>query len=95
LGQAKYYHTLFTSATPQNVDECVNAIEGRLTVEMKQELVADFLEEEVHRSLMQMGPIKALDRMAFITKIGPRWIRRYVVQFYIFLMSLRWTRKLM
>jgi hypothetical protein len=42
------------------VDECVNAIEGRLTVEMKQQLVTKFLEEEVHRSLMQMGPIKAL-----------------------------------
>jgi hypothetical protein len=52
LGQAKYYQTIFTLATPQNVDEYVNAVEGRLTVEMKQQLVADFLEEEVHRSLM-------------------------------------------
>jgi hypothetical protein len=41
------------------VNECVSTVKGKLTEEMKQQLVAEFSVEDVHGALMQMGPTKA------------------------------------
>jgi exonuclease III len=55
----EYFKFLFTSSNAHDTSECTDAIEGRLTESMKAGLTAIYTEDEIHRALMQMAPVKA------------------------------------
>jgi hypothetical protein len=54
---ANYYHHLFTSASPQGIEYCTNAIGGKVPLELCTHLVIDFA-EELHNAMFQMAPDK-------------------------------------
>ena len=53
------FQDIFTSSRPFNIDECTDAIKGKLTHSMKERLMATYTKKEVHGALMQMAPLKA------------------------------------
>jgi hypothetical protein len=46
-----YFQDIFTSSIPQNIDDCIGAINGRLTHSMKERLIATYTKEEVDGAL--------------------------------------------
>ena len=54
-----YYKSLFTSIKPHNIEECMGAVDRKLTPNMVSKLVEAFTMEEVAVVVKQMGPLKA------------------------------------
>jgi hypothetical protein len=71
------------------MDGCLGALENKVTLLMNQKLLVEFIVEEISEALQQMAPLKepcsdGFQRV-FTSKIGLLSTRRYVQQFYIFL----------
>lgn len=64
----QYYLNLFTSATPQNLEEALAAVPEVITDEMNSTLTAEYVREEVDEALKHMKPLKAfgLDGLPFL-----------------------------
>jgi hypothetical protein len=54
-----YFQTLFTSYNPTAIEECTMGIERKISREMNEKLLADFLVMELKAALDQMDPLKA------------------------------------
>ena len=74
-----YYSKLLTSARSHNVEVCMSAMEGKVTMEMNACLMAAFTTSKVKQELDQMAPFKAPGPDGFIvefyqqnwTTVGP------------------------
>lgn len=73
----EYYSKLFTSISPIDFSEILDAIQTKVTLEMNGHLVKEFLPQEIHHALKQMYPFKVPgpDGMLlfFISIFGLRW----------------------
>ena len=54
-----YFDNLFCASSCDQMEECIDVIPSKVTLEMQQMLSSDFTVEEVEVALFQMGPIKA------------------------------------
>jgi len=54
-----YYTELFTAGTELDMDDCVDALDRNVTMEMNQKLLAEFTIEEIYFAMNQMHPMKA------------------------------------
>lgn len=54
-----YYQSLFSSSNPTRVDECLEALEEKVTQDMNAQLVATFTQEEICVAISQMSPYKS------------------------------------
>jgi len=54
-----YFDNLFCAGTCDQMEECLNAIPRKVTLEMHDTLSSEFSAEEVKVALFQMGPTKA------------------------------------
>jgi hypothetical protein len=54
-----FYDNLFTSARPNNMENCTDAIRSKVSDVMNCNLMAEFTNEEVKQALYQMAPTKA------------------------------------
>lgn len=54
-----YYEHLFSSEPYDSVDAVVNAIPGKVTSEMNDDLCKPYTDKEIETALFQMGPTKA------------------------------------
>ncbi|XP_042958141.1 uncharacterized protein LOC122293703 [Carya illinoinensis] len=52
-----YFSTLFSTSCPTGFDECLHAMESKLTVDMKSWLSKPFTREEVRGAVFQMNPL--------------------------------------
>ena len=59
LAFVDYFKDIFTSSQPYNIDDCTDAIKGRLTSSLKVGFTTTYTEEELYSALMQMAPLKA------------------------------------
>uniref|UniRef100_A0A2N9EX83 Reverse transcriptase domain-containing protein n=1 Tax=Fagus sylvatica TaxID=28930 RepID=A0A2N9EX83_FAGSY len=55
----EYYKDLFTTSQPGNFDEILSGVDRMITIDMNQQLDAEFTAAEVEHALNQMGPLKA------------------------------------
>jgi hypothetical protein len=54
-----FYQDLYTSEGSNDVDSILDLVEGLVTSEMNQSLIAAFSDKEIEEALFQMGPTKA------------------------------------
>jgi hypothetical protein len=54
-----YFSNLFTAGQIEDLDRCLQPLEGRIDDGMNEALNKNFSAEEVHTALFQMGPLKA------------------------------------
>ena len=59
----QYFNDIFSSSPCTRVDECLETIPQKLTLDMQQFLSSEFNANEIKAALFQMGPTKALDQM--------------------------------
>ena len=59
----QYFNDIFSSSPCTRVDECLETVPQKLTLDMQQFLSSEFNEDEIKADLFQMGPIKTLDQM--------------------------------
>ena len=55
-----FFHTLFHAVASDQMEECLNVVHTRVTVDMKVVLSSELTADEVRMALFQMGPTKAL-----------------------------------
>ena len=55
----EYFENIFRSGTCQRMEECLNAVQQKVTFDMQEALSREYSVEEVKAALFQMGPIKA------------------------------------
>ena len=55
----KYFKSIFSLRTCQRLEECLNAVQQKVTTDMRDILSRDYSVEEVQVALFQMGPTKA------------------------------------
>ena len=55
----KYFKSIFSSRTCQRLEECLNAVQQKVTTDMRDILSRDYSVEEVQVALFQKGPTKA------------------------------------
>lgn len=53
-----YFETIFYSGTCERMEECLNTVPQRMTIDMKEELSRSYSVEEVKAAIFQMGPTK-------------------------------------
>ena len=66
-----YFNNMFSTGSCNRIEECLEAVQQKVTIEMQQTLSRDFSANEVKAAMFQMRPTKApgLDgRMPFFTK---------------------------
>ena len=56
----EYYNTLFSTSNPTSLNEAVANVPKVVTVDMNNNLIRDFRDEEVEQAIKQMAPSKAL-----------------------------------
>ena len=56
----QYFNDLFLSGPCTRIDECLEAVPQKVTIDMQQALSCDFTVDEIEAALFQMGPTKAL-----------------------------------
>lgn len=61
----KYYHKLFTSEVSRGLEECLDAMPRRFTIEMNEQLIKEFTTVEISSALNQMAPLKTLGPNGF------------------------------
>ena len=54
-----YFDNLFQAGTKDQMEECLNAVQSKVTDDMQEFLSSEFTAEEVKVALFQMGPTKA------------------------------------
>lgn len=54
-----YFQNLFTSSSPNGIEEFKAGLEGRVFEAMNEELIKDFMKEEFCATLTQMAPLKS------------------------------------
>ena len=54
-----YFDNLFQARTEDQMEECLNAVQSKVTDDMQEFLCSEFTAEEVKVALFQMGPTKA------------------------------------
>lgn len=54
-----YYKNLIKSDIPEEMTACLHGLEGKVSIEMNQGLLAEFTMGEIHAALQQMAPLKA------------------------------------
>ncbi|KAK9984458.1 hypothetical protein SO802_033983 [Lithocarpus litseifolius] len=54
-----YFHELFTSANPSDMNNVLNSVDRVVTPETNQSVLQNYTVEEVHRALFQMHPSKS------------------------------------
>ena len=54
-----YFEKLFTTGTCERLEECLDTVSPKLTLDMQQVLGSNFSVEEVKNVLFQMAPTKA------------------------------------
>ena len=57
--QKKYFHDLFTSENPTDMESVLDVVEKRFTMEMNNSLLQSYTAEEVRQALFQMNPSKS------------------------------------
>ena len=57
---SNYFMNIFKAGTCDRMEECLNAVNQRLTADMLEVLSRPYSREEVRIALFQMGPTKAL-----------------------------------
>lgn len=55
----KYFESIFHSGTCQRMEECLRAVQHKVTPAMQDILSSDYSVEEIKAAWFQMGPIKA------------------------------------
>ncbi|XP_075659071.1 uncharacterized protein LOC142628931 [Castanea sativa] len=55
----QYFNDLFSSSPCTRIDECLEAVPQKVTLDMQQALSCEFTADEIKASLFQMGPTKA------------------------------------
>ena len=55
----EYFENIFRSGTCQRMEECLNAVQQKVTSDMQEALSREYSAEEVKAALFQMGPTKA------------------------------------
>ena len=59
----QYFNDILSSSPCTQVDECLEIVPQKLTLDMQQFLSSEFKTDEIKAALFQMGPIKTLDQM--------------------------------
>ena len=59
----QYFNDILSSSPCTQVDECLEIVPQKLTLDMQQFLSSEFKTDEIKAALFQMGPIKMLDQM--------------------------------
>lgn len=59
----QYFNDIFSSSPCTRVDECLETVPQKLTLDMQQFLSSEFNANEIKAALFQMGPTKVLDQM--------------------------------
>ena len=54
-----YFDGLFNAGTCPQIDECLNIVPHRVTLDMQQILSSEFIADKIKGALFQMGPTKA------------------------------------
>jgi hypothetical protein len=54
-----YFTELFTAGKEMDMDDCLAAIDRKVTLEINQTLMAEFTVEEISSAMNQMPPLKA------------------------------------
>ena len=54
-----YFEKLYTTSHPSRIQEVINTMEPKVSVEMNQNLIKQFTKEEVEAALKQMHPTKS------------------------------------
>lgn len=54
-----YFKGMFTEGTSDRMEECLNAVQQKVTDDMKEILTREYSEDEIKAALFQMGPTKA------------------------------------
>ena len=55
-----YFEKLYTASHPNRIQEVIDTMEPKVSVEMNQNLIKQFIKEEVEVALKQMHPTKSL-----------------------------------
>ena len=55
----QYFNNLFSTCPCTRIEECLEVVPHKVTVEMQQTLTNEFNEDEIKAALFQMGPTKA------------------------------------
>jgi hypothetical protein len=54
-----FYTELFTAGAEEELNDCLEAIDMKVSMEMNRKLLADFTQEEIVTAMQEMSPIKA------------------------------------
>ena len=54
-----YFDNLFSASPCDQMEECVNVVSRKVTLDMQQILSSEVSADEIKAALFQMGPIKA------------------------------------
>jgi hypothetical protein len=63
----KYFQELFTGESQLEVDQCIQAVDHKVSESMNESLLAEVTVEEISRALQQMSPLKAPSSISFST----------------------------
>jgi hypothetical protein len=61
-----YYSGLFSASNPIGLEQCLDAIGRRVTLEMNEELLGEFTQEEIKQVVDQIAPFKSLGLDGFL-----------------------------
>ena len=56
-----YFESLFYAGACDQIDDCLSAVQHKMTLDMQQLFSSDFTADEIKAALFQMGPTKALE----------------------------------
>ena len=56
----EYFNNMFSTGSCTRIEECLEAIQQKLSIEMQQTLSSEYTADEIKAALFQMGPTKAL-----------------------------------
>ena len=55
----EYFNNIFSTSSCTRIEECLEAIQQKLSIEMQQTLSSEYTVDEIKAALFQMGPTKA------------------------------------
>ena len=54
-----YFTNMFSTGSCSQIEECLEAVQQKVSTEMQQTLISEYTANEIKAALFQMGPTKA------------------------------------